>query len=104
MDVKIDLCDELKEIFDDEDICDIRQAIDENEGLLKRLKEEFLKIPEDVRDYFDAFVKLMDRTEGEKSYGVKVMIMTPLKGGMVVERSDDDCSNKTSFLIGRVKI
>ena len=104
MEVSIEFYDELKGIFDEKDSEEILKAINKNEKLLKQLKKEFLKIPENLRDHFDAVVKLMDRTEGEKSYSVKVIIMTSLKGGIVVERSNEDLSNKTSFLIGQVKI
>jgi len=94
----------LNGVLDKNDLEEIEKEVNNKKEFILQLKKEFLKIPENLRHYFDVRVDIMHRVEAGCRYSAYVIMMTSLIGGITIERSDEDFSNRTSFLIGEVKI
>ncbi len=104
MEVKFEIGDELKGVFDKKDLEEIEKEVNNKKEFILQLKKEFLKIPVEFRHYFTAELDVWNRIINEKSYMARVFMMTPLVGGISVVYSGIDRLNRNNFLIGRVKI
>ena len=104
MKIKFDMSKHTESVLEEGDLKSIEEAVDQKKEFILRMKEEFLNIPKDVREYFTAEMNVWNKIRGDKFYMASVFMMSPMVGGISLKHSEVGRPGKDSLLIGKINL